>query len=182
MKSEASIGPADGLSDLPRGSRNDPARLRALRYILGCDNKPLSGEKFASLAGMRAGTLRAVETGLRTLNGEDETKITDRLGAIWREEKNGWFCVTAPEAPFTNDFHRIYASALDAGCNRLQVDTDEIILSMGILEKHVSPETYRSMVLAVHRHILNFAKASALSPKEIESIEVMRPLRMVGGR
>jgi hypothetical protein len=157
---------------------NYPARLRALRYILGRDNKLLPGEQFAVLAGMKPGTLRAIESGLRALNSGDESRIAELLGAIWRDEKQGWYCVSEPDRPYNAAFFEFYTEAVIHKPDQFETDSGAILYSLDALERSLPRAQYRSALLAVHRLILNIARASSIPPKEIEFIELMQPIKM----
>jgi transcriptional regulator with XRE-family HTH domain len=153
---------------------NHPARLRALRYILGRDNKLLPGEQFADLCGMKPSTLRAIESGLRALNSMDEGRIAEQLGAIWRDEESGWYCVSDPERPYTVEYRNFYMS----GSDKLQADPSAIVSSLEVLERSLTPGKYQGALLAVHRLIRSIAETYAVPMKEIESIQLMQPIKM----
>jgi hypothetical protein len=153
---------------------NYPARLRALRYILGRDNKLLPGDQFAALVRMNPSTVRAIESGLRALNSADEGRIAEQLGAIWRDEKNGWYCVSEPERPYDVEYRNFYM----VGADQLQADSGAIMSSLEVLERALSPGRYQGALLAIHRLIRSIAETYAVPMKEIESIQLMQPIKM----
>jgi hypothetical protein len=157
---------------------NYPARLRALRYALGRDNKLLSGDEFAARASMKPGTLRTIESGLRALNPGDESRIAEKIGAIWRNEKNGWYCVGDPERPYDAIYYELYTGAIAAGADQFEADSGAILNSLDALEKSLPPDLYRRALLGVHRLILDYAREAKISPEEIELIELMQPLKL----
>jgi hypothetical protein len=161
---------------------NYPARMRALRYVLGRDNKLLPGEQFAVLAGMKASTLRAIESGLRALNSGDESRIAELLGAIWRDEKQGWYCVLEPAKPYNMAFFEFYTGAVAHDPNQFETDPGAILRSLGALERSLARAQYRSALLAVHRLILDIARASSIPAEQIEFIELMHPIKMSRNR
>ena len=156
---------------------NYPARLRALRYILGRDNKSLPGDRFAVLAGMKPGTLRAIEGGLRALNSADESRIAELLGAIWRDERQGWYCVSEPDKPYNVAFFEFYTDDVAHASGQFEADPGAILHSLEALERSVPRAQYRSALLAVHRLILNIGRASSIPLKEIEAIELAQPIK-----
>jgi hypothetical protein len=153
------------------------ARLRALRYILGKDNKPLSGEEFAPMAGMKSGTLRAIEAGLRKLNVQDEERIAERLGAMWDEQKNGWYCVIAPHTPYTADLQRLYQNARVSGMSfDFSRGTAAYAQSLQVMWDYFPKPEFFSTVLAIHRLILSAAKRNGVPPEAMEALKLQSPL------
>src|SRR6516225_4248867 len=109
---------------------NYPARLRALRYVLGKDNKLLPGDQFAIRIGMPPATLRATEAGIRALMPMDEDRIVEQLGAVWNDKKDSWCCVSDPEKPYTAEFYRFYTGPTD---DELEEDPSAILDSLEAL-------------------------------------------------
>jgi len=155
---------------------NYAARLRALRYILGKDNKPLSGEEFAPMVGMKSGTLRAIEAGLRKLSSEDEGLIAERLGATWDEEKDGWYCVIAPHTPYTPDIQRLYQNARIRGFSGgIYRGAAAFEKSLEVMWEHFPPQEFFSTLLAIHRLILSAAKRNGVPPEAMEALKLQSP-------
>jgi hypothetical protein len=154
---------------------NYPARLRKLRYILGKDGKLLPGDQFAARTGMSASTLRATETGLRKLHTFDEDRIVEHLGAVWSDEKDGWYCVGFPEKPYTAEFYRFYASPTD---DQLEEDPGVILDSLEVLKSSLPLPQYRGALLAVYRFIRKIAREASIPPDKLEFIEFAQPIRL----
>lgn len=157
---------------------NYPARLRALRHLLGRNYKSIPGNEFATLSGMKPGTVRAIEAGLRPLNSGDESRIAELLGAIWRDEKNGWYCVSEPEKPYSAEYCQLYTDALAVGADQFEADSGAILYSLDALERALPPEEYRKALLRFHRFIVDYARAARVPYEEIEFIELMQPIKL----
>jgi hypothetical protein len=149
--------------------------MRALRYILGKDNKPLSGEKFAPMAGMKSGTLRAIEAGLRNLSAADEEQIADQLGAMWVEEENGWYCVIAPHTPYTPDIQRLYQRGRVKGFSGRIPRGDDFQKILDVISEHLPPRELFSTLIAIQRLILGAAKRSGVPPGAMEELIGLLP-------
>jgi hypothetical protein len=154
---------------------NYGARMRALRYILGEDNKPLSGERFAPMAGMKSGTLRAIEAGLRNMSPVDEAQIADRLGAVWDEEKKGWYCVIAPHTPYTPDVLRVYQRGQVKGFSGRIPSGDDFQKILDVIWGQFPPREFFSTLIAIQRDILSAAKRSGVPPEVMEELLRLLP-------
>ena len=159
----------------PESRPNYAARMRALRYILGKDNKPLSGEEFAPMAGMKSGTLRAIEAGLRNLSAADEEQIADQLGAMWDEEKKGWYCVIAPHTPYTPDIQRLYQRGRVKGFSGRIPRGDDFQKILDVMWEHLPPGEFFSILIAIQRDILGAAKRSGVPPGVMEDLIRLSP-------
>jgi hypothetical protein len=129
---------------------------------------------------MKSGTLRAIESGLRALNSADESRIAEQIGAIWREEKNGWYRVSEPEKPYDAIYYELYTGAVAAGADQFEADSGAILYSLDALERSLPPDQYRRALLGVHRIILDYAREARIPTEEIEFIETMQPLKLLG--
>ena len=159
----------------PEPRPNYASALRGLRYILGKDNKPLSGEEFAPMAGMKSGTLRAIEAGLRNLSAADEEQIADQLGAMWVEEENGWYCVIAPHTPYTPDIQRLYQRGRVNGFSGRIPRGDDFQKILDVMWEHFHPREFFSILIEIQRLILGTAKRSGVPPEAMEDLIRLLP-------
>jgi hypothetical protein len=112
------------------------------------------------------------------LNSIDYIRIEELLGAVWREEKNGWFCTSEREKPYNAAFFEFYTGAIAPGADQFEADSGAILDSLDALKKSLSPDLYRRALMGVHRLILDYAREAKVSPEEIEAIELMQPLKL----
>jgi transcriptional regulator with XRE-family HTH domain len=159
----------------PEPRPNYAARMRALRYILGKDNKPLSGEEFARMVGMKSGTLRAIESGLRNLSAADEEQIADQLGAMWDEEKKGWYCVIAPHTPYTPDIQRLYQRGRVNGFSGRIPRGGDFQKILDVMWEHFPPREFFLTLIEIQRRILGAAKRSGVPPEVMEELIGLLP-------
>jgi hypothetical protein len=88
--------------------KSDPAnQLRALRWALGRNFKPMPADELADLINIPPVAIRAVESRRRKLNENDLTNIELFLGVVWNPELEEWVSVD-DRTPFTRDKYEFY--------------------------------------------------------------------------
>jgi hypothetical protein len=86
----------------------DPSvQMRALRFILGRNYKPLSSDELAGLIHIPPIAVRAVESRRRKFSADDRQNIEILAGAIWDEKSNQWV-TTWDHTPYTREKYDFY--------------------------------------------------------------------------
>jgi len=87
---------------------DDPAiQLRALRFTLGRNFKPITGDQLAALIHIPPVAIRAVENGRRKFNDDDRFNIEWFVGAVWDEKSHQWM-TTWDQTPLTREKYDSY--------------------------------------------------------------------------
>src|ERR1700740_3127611 len=81
------------------------SQLRSLRLLLGKNYKPISTTTLASISGVHATAIQAIEAGRRQLNDKDRENITQFTGARWNESTHQWAFAGNPELPYTRSVY-----------------------------------------------------------------------------
>jgi transcriptional regulator with XRE-family HTH domain len=168
---------ADSGESVPK-EENFAARLRLLRFLLGRDNKSITGDAFAALLGVPPGTIRAIEAGIRKLSQADEDKIFELLGAQWDETRATWICATDLATTYSRDFYELYADARAKGYAQLQFDEDALVQALNALLENFPSNQYRQVVLRIHTFLLQMATVPGVPKETAEFIKSLRPVRI----
>jgi hypothetical protein len=83
--------------------KSDPAnQLRALRWALGQNFKPMPADELADLINIPPVAIRAVESRRRKLSEDDRLNIEMLLGAVWNAERKEWLTIW-DDMPYTRE-------------------------------------------------------------------------------
>jgi hypothetical protein len=88
----------------------DPSiQMRALRWALGRNFKPITSEQLADMINIPPVAIRAVENRRRKFNADDRENIEILLGAVWNDESNQWITIW-DGTPYTREKFEFYLS------------------------------------------------------------------------
>lgn len=156
---------------------NFAAQLRGLRLLLGQDNKPISGERFAEMSGIALGTVRAIENGSRKLSAEDSQKIGDRLCAMWNPQKKRWVDARDRKTLYNRQLFDLYSQAIYAETNthwrdyRMWYDWGAVYY----LFQRLPDESYRLALLELHHKLKAIAAEFGAPPDVFEVLNKLEP-------
>jgi hypothetical protein len=93
---------------------NYSGQLRALRFILAENFRPLSTAKLAKLTHIEHVAIRGVESGRRKLSASDYCNIMIFLGARWNPDSRQWVRSTQPAIPYTRADFELYQTYIES--------------------------------------------------------------------
>jgi hypothetical protein len=151
------------------------SQLRSLRLLLGKNYRPISTTTLASVTGVHATAIQAVEAGRRQLNDKDRENIADFAGARWNESTHQWTFVGNPELPYTRS---IYEKLLKGGWvisgDRTEKNAETLVKSIHTLLRVLRP---RDAVLATRDllfEIERIAKENNITPDWLKILQANR--------
>jgi len=107
------LGYSRGVDKPDQPEKIDPSvQMRALRFILGRDYKPLSSEELAGLIYIPPVAIRAIESRRRKFSQMDRIHISTLLGATWDDQQGVWVDVRDGEL-YTKEFFILWQSSLN---------------------------------------------------------------------
>jgi hypothetical protein len=155
------------------------AQLRALRFLLGKNFRPISTTALAALTGIDVVSIRGVEAGRRKLNEQDQRNIMLRLGAFWNPRSLQWEITWGPETPYSRLHYEIYSNRLINSAtlvaeNKARVLNDLDILLQGLLQPGLEAKEAVFALMKIHHELCQIAKQNNVSEGLINAIQ--RPL------
>jgi hypothetical protein len=152
------------------------SQLRALRFLLGKNFRPISTAALASLSGIDVIAIRGVEASRRMLNDEDRDAIDLRLGARWNPQLRRWVDVENPQIFFS--LQRYYAYLDQRKSARIQERKSKIPIgdALDTLLSNLEDEEAVLALCKIHRLLCDIALQKSVPPKALESIQSRSPV------